>query len=242
MAVQGDQRSPSYTVPMVPCEAGVEPRHLTKRPGVLIVSDARMYRDGLRMHLESCEEIEVLGAVATEADAQASVALLAPDVVLCDMALPRGLDAARTIGAAHASVRVIVFAVPDNEVDVPACAEAGVAGFVTRDASVDDLTAALLGVARGEIVCSPKATAALFHRLALLSASRDASDASLALTRRENEIVRLIDRGMSNKDIARLLGIGLATAKNHVHHILEKLRVERRGNIAARVRELRRDP
>ena len=212
----------------------IEGRAETPKLRVLVVSDARMYRDGLTTQLNSRAEVEVVGAVDTELLAREQTARLAPDVVLCDMSLPGGLDSARRIGDACATTHVVVFAVPDNEIAIPACAEAGLAGFVTRDASVDELVDVVRGVARGEIVCSPKAAAALYRRVASLSIAREPSSVP-ELTSREREIVGLIDRGLSNKDIARSLGIEVATAKNHVHRILEKLGVERRSDISARV-------
>ena len=241
MAVEHERERMIFSPRIAGRDSGAERRGPTLRPAVLIVSDARIYRDGLTTHFAASGDVEVVGVAASEMDARAEIPLLAPDVVLCDMALPGGLATARSLATVQSTTRVIVFAVPDDELAVPACAEAGVAGFVTRDASMGDLTAAVLGVARGEIVCSPRATAALYHRLASISASRDTPDSSLDLTKREREIVGLIDRGMSNKDIARVLGIGLATAKNHVHHILEKLRVERRSDVVPRLRELARE-
>jgi DNA-binding NarL/FixJ family response regulator len=200
-----------------------------------MVSDVRMYREGLKAQLSAGDELDIVAMVDSVPAAVRILPESTPDVVLCDMSLPGGLAAAAAVADAHPGARVVVFAVPDNEVDVPACAEAGVAGFVTREASVADLLAVVQGVARGELVCSPKAAAALYRRVATLSASRAPAAPAARLTLREREIARLIDRGMSNKDIARVLGIELATAKNHVHHILEKLGVERRGDIATRI-------
>lgn len=239
MAVEHVERTAASLAPPTPPDPSVERHQLTTCARVLIVSDARMYRDGLAMQLAVRDGIEVVGAVESEALAKERILALAPDVILVDMALPGGLNGARAIAATRANAQVIVFAVPDNEVDVPACAEAGVAGFVTRDASADDLVAAVLGVARGEIVCSPKSATALYRRLASLSASKELASPPVELTSREREICALIDRGLSNKEIARLLGIGVATAKNHVHHILEKLQVGRRRDISARLRNVR---
>jgi DNA-binding NarL/FixJ family response regulator len=194
-----------------------------------------MYRDGLITQLNGRDEFELVGVMESEAAARARLPDASPDIVLCDMSLPGGLQAAERIRAAQPAAQVIVFAVSENEVDIPACAEAGLAGFVTRDASIEDLIAVVRGVARGEIVCSPKAAAALYRRVASLSAAREPTAPLSTLTSREREIASLIDRGLSNKDIARRLGIGLATAKNHVHHILEKVGVERRSEIAARM-------
>jgi len=119
---------------------------------------------------------------------------------------------------------------------VIACAEAGVSGYVTREASLDELTGVVESVARGESPCSPRISALLLRRVAETAGRRTETDAARRLTRREAEIVGLIDEGLSNKQIAGRLSIELATVKNHVHSILEKLQVERRAEAAARVR------
>ena len=103
---------------------------------------------------------------------------------------------------------------------------------MVADASLEDLTVAVESAARGELFCSPRVAFTLLRRVGAMaiqikSAEGEAGPLS-ELTLREQEILQLVDRGMSNKEIARHLGIGLATAKNHVHHILEKLHVHRR--------------
>jgi DNA-binding NarL/FixJ family response regulator len=108
---------------------------------------------------------------------------------------------------------------------------------VAREGSVHDLVDAVERAARGELQCSPQVAGTLIRRLAW----RAAAGATLIpspLTARESEIVRLIDEGLSNKEIAVRLGIEVATVKNHVHNLLEKLRVRRRSEAAARLRVL----
>ncbi len=219
------------------------------------MSDVRLYRDGLLLALAGRNALRTLGVAADAGAARALAALHAPDVVLLDTGMPGALDLARALRREAPSVTLVAFAVADVGPDVVACAEAGIAGYVPRDASVDDVVAAIHAAMRGELHCSPHVTASLFARIAALSdtgAARGATpraasatrDAEVpltpvvgdALTRREHEIVRLIDAGLSNKEIGARLRIGTATVKNHVHHILEKLHVRRRGEAAARVR------
>jgi two-component system, NarL family, nitrate/nitrite response regulator NarL len=119
---------------------------------------------------------------------------------------------------------------------VIACAEAGISAFVAREGTAEDLVAAVHQAMRGELVCSPRVTALLFDRVAALSAERTTSIPTDALTEREKEIIPLVEQGLSNKEIARQLRVGAATVKNHVHNILEKLQVRRRGEVAARLR------
>jgi DNA-binding NarL/FixJ family response regulator len=131
-------------------------------------------------------------------------------------------------------VKVIAFAVSEIEDDLIACIEAGIAGFVTRDASIDDLAQSIMNALRDEVICPPRIAGLLFKRVAALS---EAGTPNVQmLTRREREIAELLNEGLSNKEIARNLRIGSATVKNHVHNILEKLHVRRRGEAAARLR------
>jgi DNA-binding NarL/FixJ family response regulator len=124
---------------------------------------------------------------------------------------------------------------PDSEESVLAFAEAGIAGYVPREGSVQDLVDAVERAVRGELQCSPQLAGAIIRRLAWRAAA--GSDFPRGpLTARETEIVRLIDQGLSNKEIAVRLGIEVATVKNHVHNLLEKLRVRRRAEAAAHIR------
>jgi DNA-binding NarL/FixJ family response regulator len=108
-------------------------------------------------------------------------------------------------------------------------------GYVPRDASADELVRTVRSVARGELPCSPRIAAMLFRELATMDAAVPAP-ALASLTYREREVVALVDRGLSNKEIAAELGIELPTVKNHVHRVLEKLDVRGRSAAAARMR------
>jgi DNA-binding NarL/FixJ family response regulator len=117
-----------------------------------------------------------------------------------------------------------------------ACASAGVSGFVTPGGTINDVVAAVHSAVRGELVCSPRTAAMLLHRVSLLNARPPADTDKSALTQREQDIVLLLNDGLSNKQIARSLNIRNATVKNHVHSILSKLRISRRGEVAAQLR------
>lgn len=167
-----------------------------------------------------------------------SVAL---DVALVDMAMPDSIATARALVRATPGTPIIALAIPESESHVIACAEAGIVAYVAREATLPDLVAAIEGAARGEAHCSPQVAGSLLRRIGAMSRERAADDGDCGrLTARELEIVTLIDRGLSNKEIAGALFIELATVKNHVHHILEKLGVQRRSQAAARVRAMRR--
>lgn len=217
------------------CEPSV-PASAPVRYRVLIVSDVRLYREALALSLAGHERIEVVGTVDGVAGVLERGHQLRPDVVLVDTSMPEGLDVIRALQAAAAGTKVVAFAVAQNDRDVLHCAEAGIHGYVSRDASAEDLVATVESVQRGELICSPKTAASIFHRLAQLSSPYNSAAYDSRLTRREQEIVELIDQGLSNKEIAGRLGMQPATVKNHVHHILEKLQARRRGEAAARFR------
>jgi DNA-binding NarL/FixJ family response regulator len=203
---------------------------------VLIVSEIRLYREGLAEMLHSEDGVDVVGTAAGADEAVRALRDGKPDIVLLDMAIPDNAWLVSALVAAVPGTRVVALAVPENEREVLACAEAGVAGYVTREGSVEDLVAAVESVARGEILCSPRMAATLFQRIATLALERSPGSIESRLTSRELEILDLIDQGLSNKEIARRLTIELSTVKNHVHNILEKLNVSRRSEAAARAR------
>jgi DNA-binding NarL/FixJ family response regulator len=175
------------------------------------------------------------GAAADVPKTIAELSKLRPDVVLLDGVGEGRAEAIGTIVAAIPEVRVVAFGVSESESEIIACAEAGVAGLVSREASFADLVATIERVASGETLCSPRVATILLRRLATLAAQRNGKPAA-HLTTREHEILGLIDEGLSNKQIARRLHIEVPTVKNHVHNILEKLNVHRRYEAAARMR------
>lgn len=198
---------------------------------VLIISDIRLYRDGLVHVLERDERIGVVGARSAH-DADATLAASPPDVALLDMAHPTAMSVMRDITSRFPSVKVVALGVSQQDGDVIACAEAGVAGYVFRDASLEELRATIESAARGELRCSPAMAATLLRRVANLASAQPSAPTNL--TRREQEIVDLISEGLSNKQIAARLFIEVPTVKNHIHSILEKLGVRTRAEAAAK--------
>ena len=205
---------------------------------VFIVADVRFYRDGLADVIARHPRCTVLGTAATRKDAVERVRGDVPDIVLLDAAMSEGLATAAELASCAPSVRVVAIALDETPHAVLEWAEGGVSGYVPRDASLADLIATIERTARGELQCSAQVAAGMIRRVwALAKVAGDrATTGAVHLTPREREIMRLIDQGMTNKDIARHLGIGVATAKSHVHHILEKLHVRGRSQAAARLR------
>ncbi len=204
---------------------------------VLVVTDIRLYRDGLAQILGREPQLSIVGAAADIEQARALLRDLRPDVLLIDLAMPSGLDSIPMLRSFAPEVNVVALAAPVTDEEVVAYAEAGVAGYVPREAGVSELVVTVQSVGRGELLCSPRVAAALLKRVTMLSTSRDPAADGSHLTAREREVLRFVERGLSNKDIALELGIEVATVKNHVHRILEKLRVHRRGQAAVRWRE-----
>jgi two-component system, NarL family, nitrate/nitrite response regulator NarL len=204
-------------------------------PRVLIASDVRLYRDGLAITLAGLRRLVIVGAVAGSDLTPACLSHLRPDVVLLDITLSGCLGLP---GALHTKppVKFVAFAVSESDDGVLACAEAGFSGYVGKDGSAEDLVLTIEGTLRGEVLCPPQIAGALFRRLAAIVNRHRPHPRIATLTRREFEIMELVDQGHSNKEIARRLRIGPATVKNHVHNILEKLQVRRRAEAAAAIR------
>jgi two-component system, NarL family, nitrate/nitrite response regulator NarL len=205
---------------------------------VLILAEVGVHRETLAGSLGRNGHCDVVGVAAGVEEAVAAVGEAGPEIVLVDMPTPAGANAVRTLVAAAPEVKVVALAVPEVEPEVIALAEAGASGYVAREGSMDDLVAVVESVARGECILSPDIAAKLFRRVATLAREPRLEPIQEGLTARELDVLRLIDEGLSNKEIANALSIELPTVKNHVHSILEKFNVRRRTAAAARARRL----
>jgi DNA-binding NarL/FixJ family response regulator len=202
------------------------------KTGVCIVADVRLYREGLAGSLSTYPRLLIAGTCANRAAAREQIPRLRPDVVLLDVATRESLELIRDLRAEAPWCKVLAFAVDEVAGDVIECAEAGAAGFVTAEASIEDLVMAIEGITRAELVCSPRIAAQLFGRIAERG-QRWAFEAR-TLTSREREVLDCIRQGKSNKEIAQKLNIAEPTVKNHVHNLLDKLDVTTRAQAAAR--------
>lgn len=175
-------------------------------------------------------------SVAAAADEQSAITLiheLRPDVVIVDMATRESLGVVRAIRHVEPSTKIVGFGVEEVEGEILACAEAGLAGYVPCDASLDDLVERIARIMRGELLCTPRMAAAMFRRLELRTSTTEPLGVGTMLTAREREVLKLIDGGLSNKEIAAKLNIEVSTVKNHVHNLFEKLHVTSRMQAAA---------
>jgi len=200
---------------------------------VFVLVAVRLYRDGIADALRRDDRFRLVGTAASLEDAEQSLRHLvrAPDVTLVDVELPEGAAVARVLRAGWPSAGIVVLAVREAVEDILSWAEAGVSGIVSREATLAELLDAVEAAARAEVITSPAVTAVLLRRVASLAGTRSGGEGP-ALTRRERQIVRLLARGLSNKEIASELRLEVPTVKNHVHNILEKLRVAHRADAA----------
>ena len=206
---------------------------------VLLVSYIRLFQEAFATLLERQDGITVVGT-ASPPQASAIADELRPDIVLFDATRHADLGYAKELADRQPTLKVVAFGVSETDAEIVTLAAAGISGYVSNDAAADDVAGVLVSTMRGELLCSPRAAATLCHHVALLSRNGPGGgpggQSPPILSKRELQIAGLIDRGLSNKEIARRLGIQATTVKNHVHNILDKLKVHRRGEAAACLR------
>jgi DNA-binding NarL/FixJ family response regulator len=196
---------------------------------VLLVDDQPLLRTGFRMILESEPDIAVVGEAGDGEKAVDEARVLQPDVVLMDIRMPRmdGVEATRTItGADRASrVKVLILTTFDLDEYIVEGLRAGASGFLLKDVPPEELVAAIRIVARGDAVVAPTVTRRLLDKFAETIAPGDKQSEALLgrLTDREQGVLRLMSRGMSNAEIAQELYVSETTIKTHVGNVLGKL-------------------
>jgi DNA-binding NarL/FixJ family response regulator len=207
---------------------------------ILIIDDCTLYRE----NLAAIFALHGKPAPSVAWDLPSLVTALhgtEPSVVLLNIETRGSALLLRAAMDISPGVRVIVLgASEDNESEIVACAEAGVAGYHMRTDSLEDLLVLIRKVAAGETLCSPRVSAILLRRLSALGSQRQPAAKELALTTREIQILRMLELGRSNQDIATQLSIAVHTVKNHVHSLLTKLGVSTRAEAAALSRTIRR--
>jgi DNA-binding NarL/FixJ family response regulator len=216
--------------------AGAKDRGRSRRAGpqplatVYVISEVRLFREGLTGMLRRDGMLAIIGH-GCYASGFAEIPELRPEIVLLEYDGSECRVFCRELHTIVPDLRLVAVAVGKHEADVMACAEAGISGFVGREASVDEVVDAVRASLAGEIHCSPRLSGLLFARLANLSRGSVEETVGTSLTPREREIADLVARGLSNKEIAIRLRVSPATIKNHVHNILQKLRLQRRGEV-----------
>ncbi len=210
--------------------SGFESKH-----HILVLSQVRLLREGIAAAIEGSRQLSVSGHCGDLLQALSAVRERNALTVVLDASFPDGVDAIREIRGVSPCTRVIVFGVAETEENVIAWAKAGAAGYIPTTVAVDEVAHFIESVIRGEQICSRAIASRLMQRVGAVSSLNDErpnARCATALTTRELEIVAMISAGLSNKEIARRLRIELSTTKTHVHNVLSKTGLQRRGQMA----------
>lgn len=212
---------------------------------VAIVHRDGLYRDSLRYSLTQVEHISILYSLSRLEDLKSDAMITCyPDLAIFEYGLFCD-NKASNLKSMHLfplAVKTIAVGVPDRDEDILGCIEdLGVTGYVSLDASLETLIQNIQAIMKGETLCSPRVATLMFNRVSAMARQVEAAQARVhvarGLTRREIEIARLIDEGLSNKEIADRLHIELSTVKNHVHNILDKLQLGDRYSAVKFIKE-----
>jgi two-component system, NarL family, nitrate/nitrite response regulator NarL len=203
---------------------------------VIILTPIRMFGDGLAACFSSRSEISVVAIVNDLALLRDRLETNETQVVLVDVTQGIDLFDMRAIATEFPDVPLLALGLNEQRQEVIACGRKGFAGYIGRDASIDMVCRSLCDVAAGRLTCSPEISCGLLRALFRKEPSPEDSN-DLALTRRESEVLELLGRGFSNKEIGNELCLSVATVKHHVHHLLEKLKLQRRAQAMRRVQD-----
>jgi len=197
---------------------------------VLVVDDNRVIRDAVAALLLKEEGVQVVAATSLGSETLERIEQARPDLVLLPALGTRTVELTRAITRRFNGIRVVVFGIKELPEAVTEMIEAGAAGYVREDASVDEFREVVRLAARGEARVAPQIASSLFSRLAALASVLRADERAknVKLTPRELEILRLVAEGLTNKEIAARLHVEQQTVKNHMHNILERLSLRRR--------------
>ena len=201
---------------------------------VLVVDDQELFRRGLVMLLGVEPGIEVVGEAGDGVEGTNLAASAAPDVVLLDVRMPRrtGVEACRGIKEAVPSAKIIMLTVSDEEADLYESVKNGASGYLLKDSSIEEVAQAIRVVNEGQSLISPSMAVKLIDEFKQMSRPERDHASGLRLTDRELEVLRLVAKGMNNREIAKELFISDNTVKNHVRNILEKLQLHSRMEAA----------
>jgi DNA-binding NarL/FixJ family response regulator len=200
---------------------------------VLVVDDHALFRRGLEFVFAQEVDIEVVGEAGDGEQGVARAAELLPDIVLLDVRMPKGtgIEACAAIKDVAPSAKIIMLTMSDEEADLYDAIKAGATGYLLKEISIDEVADAVRAVYDGQSLISPSMASKLLNEFALMAKQTDDRRAQVPaprLTERELEVLKLVARGLNNRDIAKELFISENTVKNHIRNILEKLQLHSR--------------
>jgi two-component system NarL family response regulator len=199
---------------------------------VLVVDDHALFRRGLQMVLEQEPDIEVVGEASDGTEAVETAAETLPDIVLMDVRMPKrgGIDACTAIHDVAPSTKIIMLTISDEEADLYDAIKAGAMGYLLKEISIEEVASAIRAVHGGQSLISPSMASKLLTEFAAMVKKTDDRQQVPAprLTDREMEVLKLVAKGLNNRDIAKQLFISENTVKNHIRNILEKLQLHSR--------------
>jgi DNA-binding NarL/FixJ family response regulator len=207
-----------------------------RKTKILLVEDNRILRDGIKAIIDKQGDLRVVAATGGHRDTLLQARSTKPQVVLMDLGLrnENGLRVAATLIKELPHTKIIGMGLIPSQLDIVELVEVGAAGFILKDASIEDFLGTIRAVARGIKILPPLLTESLFTHVvehALRKGKGKIPDA-VRMTKREREIIALIAEGMSNKEIAQRLNLSTYTVKSHIHNILEKMALHSRLEIA----------
>ena len=190
---------------------------------ILIADDHAVVRSGLRTLLSATDEIEVVGEAENGVETLSLAASLAPDMVLLDISMPpeNGVKTAQQLKEAHPAMIVLFLTMHEDETLLHEALRAGAAGYLIKRADESEILQAIHAASRGDLYVHPAMTRALLHQAVVMEERRSSS--TDALTPREVDVLRLLVRGNTNRQIASLLGLSIRTVENHRANLMGKL-------------------
>jgi DNA-binding NarL/FixJ family response regulator len=213
-------------------ERGTSQAERGDRLRVLVVDDHALFRRGLQTILELESDLELIGEASDGAEAIAKSQELMPDVILMDVRMPKrsGIEATAQIKDVLPHAKILMLTISDDEADLYDAIKAGASGYLLKEIPIEEVADAIRSVWAGQSRISPSMASKLLNEFsAMAKASTDRPQVpSPRLTDREMEVLRLVAKGMNNRDIAKELFISENTVKNHIRNILEKLHLHSR--------------